>query len=55
MSSAVAAYESDMFERVIASAQGAAEGVATFLSHVGQELALQTYRSHREVSRQQAE
>lgn len=55
LSSAVAAYEREMFERVTASAQGAAEGVATFLSHVGQELTLQTYRSHREVDGQQAE
>ena len=30
---AVTAYESDMFERVIPSAQGAAEGVATFLRY----------------------
>jgi 2-polyprenyl-6-methoxyphenol hydroxylase-like FAD-dependent oxidoreductase len=55
LSSAVASYESEMFERVIVSAQGAAEGVATFLSHVGQELALQMYRSHVEATRQQAE
>jgi 2-polyprenyl-6-methoxyphenol hydroxylase-like FAD-dependent oxidoreductase len=55
LSSAVASYESAMFERVAASAQGAAEGAATFLSHVGQELALQTYRSHLDASRQQAE
>lgn len=55
LSSSVASYENDMFERVIASAQGAAEGVATFLSHVGQELALQTYRSHREARREHAQ
>jgi len=55
LSSAVASYESGMFERVAASAQGSAEGAATFLSHVGQELALQTYRSHLEARQQQAE
>lgn len=43
---AVAQYETLMFARVIESAEGAAEGAATQLSHVGQELALEMYRSH---------
>ena len=43
---AVAAYEREMFERVVESAAGAAEGAATHLSHDGQALTLETYRGH---------
>lgn len=43
---AVADYEQAMFSRTIASATGAAEAVATFLSHDGQALTLEMYRSH---------
>lgn len=41
---AVAGYEARMFERVVESAEGAAEGAATFLSHDALALTLQTYR-----------
>ncbi|HWX01467.1 NAD(P)/FAD-dependent oxidoreductase [Collimonas sp.] len=43
---AVAEYEALMFARIVESAEGAAEGAATQLSHVGQELTLAMYRSH---------
>ena len=43
---AVAEYERMMFDRVVASAKGAAEGAATFLSHDGQALALAMFQSH---------
>lgn len=43
---AVAEYEALMFARVAESAEGAAEGAATQLSHVGQALTLEMYRSH---------
>nr|WP_205905489.1 NAD(P)/FAD-dependent oxidoreductase [Collimonas pratensis] len=43
---AVAEYETLMFARIVESAEGAAEGAATQLSHVGQELTLAMYRSH---------
>lgn len=43
---AVTAYEAAMFERVVESAEGSAEAAATFLSHDGQALTLETYRSH---------
>lgn len=41
---AIAGYETQMFERVVKSAEGAAEGAATFLSHDALALSLQTYR-----------
>jgi 2-polyprenyl-6-methoxyphenol hydroxylase-like FAD-dependent oxidoreductase len=44
--SAVAAYERLMFGRVVPSAQGAADGAATFLSHDGQALTVAMYQSH---------
>jgi len=43
---AVAEYEALMFARIVESAEGAAEGAATQLSHVGQALTLEMYRSH---------
>ena len=43
---AVAEYEALMFARVVESAAGAAEGAATQLSHVGQELTLEMHRGH---------
>ncbi len=43
---AVSEYETHMFARVAESAEGAAEGAATFLSHDGQALTLDIYRSH---------
>lgn len=43
---AVAEYEALMFARVAESAGGAAEAAATYLSHDGQALTLETYRSH---------
>lgn len=43
---AVAAYETRMFARVVESADGAAEGAATLLSHDGQALTLEIYRLH---------
>lgn len=43
---AVAEYETLMFARVVESAEGAAEGAATQLSHVGQALTLEIHRSH---------
>ncbi len=42
----VAAYEKLMFARVVESAEGSADGAATFLSHDGQALTLAMYRSH---------
>ncbi|TDR35825.1 2-polyprenyl-6-methoxyphenol hydroxylase-like FAD-dependent oxidoreductase [Tahibacter aquaticus] len=44
---AVAEYEMAMFERIAESAAGAAEAAATLLSHDGQALTLDLYRSHR--------
>jgi len=43
---AVAAFETDMFGRVVDSAAGATEAAATLLSHDGQALTLETYRGH---------
>jgi len=43
---AVAEYERLMFERVVDSADGAAQGAATLLSHDGQAQTLAMYRSH---------
>lgn len=43
---AVIEYEQQMFERIVESAQGSAQGAATFLSHDGQALTLAMYRSH---------
>lgn len=43
---AVKAYEAEMFERVVAAAEDAAEAVATELSHLGAELSLQLYQAH---------
>ncbi|PFH08501.1 2-polyprenyl-6-methoxyphenol hydroxylase-like FAD-dependent oxidoreductase [Collimonas sp. PA-H2] len=43
---AVAEYEALMFARVVESAEGAAAGAATQLSHVGPELTLAMHRSH---------
>jgi 2-polyprenyl-6-methoxyphenol hydroxylase-like FAD-dependent oxidoreductase len=43
---AVSEYETRMFERIVESAEGAAEGAATLLSHDGQALTLALYRSH---------
>jgi len=45
-SDAVVEYEKQMFERIVESAEGSAEGAATFLSHDGQALTLEMYRSH---------
>jgi 2-polyprenyl-6-methoxyphenol hydroxylase-like FAD-dependent oxidoreductase len=45
-SDAVVDYENRMFERIVESAEGSAEGAATFLSHDGQALTLEIYRSH---------
>ncbi|MGH8083380.1 MAG: FAD-dependent oxidoreductase [Lysobacter sp.] len=45
-SEAVAGYETHMFERIVESAEASAEGAATFLSHDGQALTLEMYRSH---------
>jgi 2-polyprenyl-6-methoxyphenol hydroxylase-like FAD-dependent oxidoreductase len=47
---AVTEYEASMFARVVESAEGSAEGAATFLSHDGQALALEFYRSHQAES-----
>ncbi|ABE35548.1 FAD binding domain protein [Paraburkholderia xenovorans LB400] len=44
---AVMEYEASMFARVAESAEGSAEGAATFLSHDGQALTLELYRRHR--------
>ena len=49
-SAAVAVYEAAMFVRVAASAEGAAEAAATQLSHDGQALTLEMYRSHAQHS-----
>jgi 2-polyprenyl-6-methoxyphenol hydroxylase-like FAD-dependent oxidoreductase len=46
LDAAVRAYEEAMFARTEPSAAGAAEAVATLLSHVGRELTLETYRAH---------
>jgi 2-polyprenyl-6-methoxyphenol hydroxylase-like FAD-dependent oxidoreductase len=46
LAAAVPAFEAAMFERTEPSADGAAQAVATLLSHVGQELTLETYRGH---------
>lgn len=43
---AVAEYETLMFDRVVESAAGAAEAAATLLSHDGQALTIDLYRSH---------
>jgi 2-polyprenyl-6-methoxyphenol hydroxylase-like FAD-dependent oxidoreductase len=43
---AVTEFEARMFARVTESAEGSAEGAATFLSHNGEALTLETYRSH---------
>jgi len=43
---AVADYEMQMFERVVEAAESSAEGAATQLSHDGQALTLEMYRSH---------
>lgn len=43
---AVQTYETQMFARIVESAEGAAEGAATFLSHDGAALTLALYRSH---------
>ena len=43
---AVRSYEEAMFARTEPSAAGAAEAVATLLSHVGRELTLENYRGH---------
>lgn len=45
-SEAVIEYERRMFERIVESAEGSAQGAATFLSHDGQALTLAMYRSH---------
>ncbi|MGH8778385.1 FAD-dependent oxidoreductase [Paraburkholderia sp.] len=45
-SAAVTEYETQMFARIVESAEGAAEGAATFLSHDGEALTLELYRSH---------
>jgi 2-polyprenyl-6-methoxyphenol hydroxylase-like FAD-dependent oxidoreductase len=44
--SAVAAYETHMFERVVEAAEGSADAAATQLSHDGQALTIEMYRSH---------
>lgn len=44
--SAVTAYETSMFERVVEAAEGSAEAAATQLSHDGQALTIEMYRSH---------
>lgn len=43
---AVTEHEARMFARVVESAEGSAEGAATFLSHDGEALMLEIYRSH---------
>ena len=49
---AVVEYEKKMFNRIIPSATDAAEAVATLLSHDGQALTLEMYRSHQVISTQ---
>ncbi|KRB11242.1 hypothetical protein ASD86_02070 [Lysobacter sp. Root690] len=43
---AVSEYEIGMFECIVESAEGSAEGAATLPSHDGQALTLAMYRSH---------
>lgn len=44
--SAVAAYETQMFERVVDAAQGSAEAAAVQMSHIGEALSLEHLREH---------
>lgn len=46
---AVHAYEQHMFDRVVAAAEGSAEGAATQLSHLGAALTVQMYQQHQQA------
>jgi hypothetical protein len=47
LASAVAAYETQMFERVVEAAEGSAEAAAVQLSHIGEALTLEHLHQHR--------
>lgn len=52
---AVSEFETLMFARVVESAEGSAEGAATFLSHDAEALTLEMYRRHQAQARMSAD